>query len=114
MQAQRENAFEQHLPAPTLRMVFGMVNDKDVSGVLSLLPQAATYYFCQASVKRALPADEMETMARQWNLRGSACGSVVEAYQKARAEALPNDVIFIGGSSFVVADILAHLQQATS
>ena len=114
MQAQRENAFEQHLPAPTLRMVFGMVNDKDVSGVLSLLPQDAAYYFCQASVKRALPADEMEAVARQSSLRGSACGSVVEAYQKARAEALPNDVIFIGGSSFVVADILAHLQQATS
>ena len=56
----------------------------------------------------------MEVVARQSNLMGSACGSVVEAYQKARAEALPNDVIFIGGSSFVVADILAHLQQATS
>ena len=95
-------------------MVFGMVNDKDVSGVLSMLPQDAVYYFCQASVKRALPADEMAALARQSNLRGSACSSVADAYQKARAEALPNDIIFIGGSSFVVSDMLAHWQQGAS
>lgn len=91
----------------TMRIVFGMVNDKDISGVLSLLPTDAVYYFCQASVKRALPHDEIKAIASTFNLNGSSYPTVIEAYQAAKADAKDSDFIYIGGSSFVVADLLS-------
>lgn len=94
----------------TLRMVFGMVNDKDISTVLTMLPKEAVYYFCNASVQRALPADRMAAQAAEKGLLGRPCGSVAEAYAAARAEAAEDDVIFVGGSSFVVADLLAEVR----
>lgn len=93
----------------TLRMVFGMVNDKDITAVLSMLPKAAVYYFCNASVKRALAADAIAQQAAEHGLQGRPCGSVAEAYAIALAESCPTDVIFVGGSSFVVADLLTYL-----
>ena len=96
----------------TLRMVFGMVNDKDITTVLRMLPKTAVFYFCNASVKRAFAADAIAEQAAQFGLAGRPCGSVAEAYQTAQSEATPDDVIFIGGSSFVVADLLAHLAQS--
>lgn len=93
-----------------LRMVFGMVNDKDISTVLSLLPADAVYYFCNASVNRALPSDEMTALALEHGLHGASCGSVSEAYAQALMEAEPDDVVFIGGSSFVVADLLTDIE----
>lgn len=96
-----------HEIGATLHIVFGMVNDKDVSGVLSLLPQDATYYFCQASVKRALPHEEMKEKAAQFGLKGESYPTVDEAYRQAFAAAKKEDFIYVGGSSFVVADLLA-------
>lgn len=90
-----------------LHIVMGMVNDKDIRGVLELLPRDATYYFTKASVKRALPERELQALAEQWGLKGSAYPTVAEAVKEAQQKSLPEDFIFVGGSSFVVADLLA-------
>lgn len=97
-------------PEARLHMVFGMVNDKDISTVLQMLPKEAIYHFCQASVKRALPATDIARQAAERGLSGTPAGSVTEAYAEAQNAARPEDVIFIGGSSFVVADLLASLK----
>ena len=92
----------------TLRIVIGMVNDKDIRGVLALLPREAHYYFTQASVKRALPAEEVKRLAAEAGLQGNAYPDVPTAVKAAQKESLPEDFIFVGGSSFIVADLLAH------
>ncbi len=89
-----------------LHIVIGMVNDKDISGVLSLLPKDAYYYFTQASVKRALPAEEMAQKAYAANLQGGYYDNVQTALEVAKAKADKDDLIFVGGSSFIVADLL--------
>ena len=89
-----------------LHIVIGMVNDKDINGVLTLLPTDAAYYFTQASVKRALPAEEMKKQASVHGLQGNAYPTVKEALQAALAQADKEDFIFVGGSSFIVADLL--------
>lgn len=90
-----------------LRIVIGMVNDKDIRGVLALLPTDASYYFTQASVKRALPAEEVQKQASAFGLKGNAYPNVKIALKEALAQSSPQDLIFIGGSSFIVADLLA-------
>lgn len=92
----------------TLHIVIGMVNDKDVRGVLALLPHEAVYYFTQASVKRALPAQELAQLAYEAGLRGSCYPDVPSAVRAAQEKSLPEDFIFVGGSNFIVADLLAH------
>lgn len=91
-----------------LHMVIGMVNDKDIRGVLSLLPTEATYYFTQASVQRALPAEELATLATRQGLTGNCYPDVPAAVRAAQEKSLPEDFIFVGGSSFIVADLLSH------
>lgn len=91
-----------------LHIVIGMVNDKDVRGVLSLLPKEATYYFTQASVQRALPAEDLAALAAQQGLKGTNYPDVPSAVRAAQEKSLPEDFIFVGGSSFIVADLLAH------
>ena len=95
----------------SLRIVLGMVGDKDVRTSLSLLPKDALYYFTQASVKRAMPAQEIAALASEFGLRGDIYPTVSEAYQAALREASSNDLIFVGGSSFIVADLLTFLQK---
>ena len=90
-----------------LHIVMGMVNDKDISGVLALLPKDATYYFTKASVKRALPEDNLRQLAAEAGLQGNAYPDVKTAVKAARSAAAPEDFIFVGGSSFIVADLLA-------
>ena len=90
-----------------LRIVIGMAADKDVRGALSLLPQEADYYFTQASVRRALPADELARMGTTAGLHGRAFANVPAAVGAALADSHPDDFVFVGGSSFVVADLLA-------
>ncbi len=89
-----------------LRIVMGMVNDKDINDVLALMPRNARYYFTQASVKRALDASTLRDLARQAGLTGRVYRSVAQAVDMARREAAPEDLIFVGGSTFVVADLL--------
>ena len=90
-----------------LHIVIGMVNDKDVRGVLALLPREAVYYFTQASVKRALPAVQLAGLAGEAGLQGEAYPDVSSAVRAAQEKSLPEDFIFVGGSTFIVADLLA-------
>ena len=92
-----------------LHIVMGMVNDKDISGVLAMLPKEATYYFTKASVNRALSEIEVQNMAGKAGLRGETYPSVKEAVEAAKNNAHPEDFIFIGGSTFIVADLLSSL-----
>ena len=91
-----------------LHIVFGMVSDKDISSVLELLPKDATYYFTKASVKRAMPEDELMKMASEAGLKGTSYPTVVDAVRAAKENCPPKDFIFVGGSSFIVADLLAN------
>lgn len=90
-----------------LHIVIGMVNDKDVRGVLALLPKEAVYYFTKASVKRALPEEELQVLAAAAGLEGNTYPDVPAAVRAAQEKSLPEDFIFVGGSSFIVADLLA-------
>ena len=94
------------VPHRRLHMVIGMVNDKDVSGILHMLPKDAEYYFTQASIPRALDAAELARQAMQAGLQGRVIASVPEALQQALALADASDLIFVGGSTFVAAEIL--------
>ena len=91
-----------------LHIIIGMVNDKDVSGVLALLPKDATYYFTKASVKRAPPEEELCKLAAKAGLQGSCYPNVSAAVTAAQEKSHPKDFIFVGGSSFIVADLLAN------
>jgi len=90
----------------TLHMVFGMVDDKDLAPVLSLLPREAKYYFCRPDVPRGLDAKKLAAEASFWGLDGNAYDHVHEAFEQAQNEASRRDLIFIGGSTFVVAEVL--------
>jgi dihydrofolate synthase/folylpolyglutamate synthase len=92
-----------------LHIVIGMVNDKDISSVLALLPLEAEYYFTQAQIVRAIPADELEKNAKTFGLNGCTFKSVNEAVECAIANANVNDFVFIGGSNFVVGEALSKL-----
>ncbi|MDD4514526.1 folylpolyglutamate synthase/dihydrofolate synthase family protein [Massilibacteroides sp.] len=89
-----------------LRLIVGMVNDKDINGVLSLMPQNAIYYFTQPSVERAMPVDTFAETAKQHGLTGTSYSTVREAVKAAFSDADSDDLIFIGGSSFIVADAI--------
>jgi dihydrofolate synthase/folylpolyglutamate synthase len=89
-----------------LHMVFGMVDDKDVYGVMSLMPKNAVYYFTRPTTKRALPELSLQVFGTQFGLEGSCYASVSEAFDAAVKSAQNNDVIFVGGSNYVVADFL--------
>jgi dihydrofolate synthase/folylpolyglutamate synthase len=88
-----------------LWMVIGMVNDKDISKVLDLLPKEANYIFCQASIPRAMDAHELARKGNEKGLIGQVIPTVSEALEFARKNASPDDLIFVGGSTFVVAEI---------
>lgn len=89
-----------------LHMVIGMVNDKDQDEVLSLLPANATYYFTKASIPRAAEAEALASKAERFGLSGNCYPTVRQALSAARANAGENDLVFVGGSTFVVAEIL--------
>ena len=93
----------------TLRIVIGMVNDKDISGVLAMLPIEATYYFTRASVPRALPQDKLTELAAKAGLKGRSFPTVKEAVTATQKESRPEDLIFVGGSTFIVADLLQFM-----
>ena len=96
-------------PCHTMRIVFGMVSDKDVTTILAMLPKDAVYYFTQASVKRALSADDMRQKAALCGLSGHSYPTVSEAYNAALSDAEADDFVYVGGSSYVVADLLSFL-----
>ena len=102
------------IQADKLHIVIGMVNDKDIHSVLRQLPQCATYYFTKANVKRALDEHTLQTLAKEAGLRGTSWPDVRSAFQAARQSSTKKDLIFVGGSTFIVADFLAfyHPEQA--
>jgi dihydrofolate synthase/folylpolyglutamate synthase len=100
MQNIRETRFD------ALHMVMGMVKDKDISAVLALLPKKARYYFTQPALERALLANELKAKAEAFGLKGEAFQHVQEALVSAKANAAAEDLIFIGGSTFTVAEVL--------
>ena len=90
----------------TLHFVFGVVNDKDLDEILPLFPKKATYYFCKPNMPRGLDAQVLEQKAMEFGLTGKVYNSVSEAYASAKENAATTDFIYIGGSTFVVAEIL--------
>ncbi len=92
-------------PHDKLHIVWGMVRDKDIRPVLALLPADAAYYFCNAQIPRAMPAFELAAYAATRGLQGEVVEDVNEAIKRATARASSSDLILIGGSTFVVAEI---------
>lgn len=89
-----------------LHMVFGMVNDKQPYDILNLLPKNASYYFCRPDIPRGMDEELLAQHAFKAGLNGKTHSSVMEAYNSARNNSTPYDLIFIGGSTFVVAEII--------
>lgn len=89
-----------------MRIVFGIVDDKDIYGIMQLLPKNAVYYFTKPNTTRGFPETSLKVFGDQFGLEGSCYSTVVQAYNAAFAEAGPNDFIFVGGSNYVVADFL--------
>ena len=92
-----------------LRIVFGMVDDKDIDSVMELLPKNATYYWTQAETKRAIKVERVAELALQHELNGKIFNNVKDAYTKALNDSAADDFVFIGGSSYIVADLLTFL-----
>ena len=92
-------------------MVIGFVNDKDVSHILEMMPKTARYYFTNAQIERAMPAMQLAKIATQCGLIGEQYPSVEDANNAALAAAQPSDTIFIGGSTFIVADLLTFIKE---
>ena len=92
-----------------LHIVWGAVKDKDQSKVLELLPKNAIYYFCAPNLERAMSATELKDIAQQKSLRGQSYSSVNDAFLEAKKAANAADFVFVGGSTFVVAEVLSAL-----
>lgn len=90
----------------TVRIVMGMAGDKDIDHVLELMPENAVYYFTQASVERAMDVNVFQQKASRFGLIGNAFPTVEQAYHAAVADASDRDLIFVGGSTFIVADMM--------
>jgi dihydrofolate synthase / folylpolyglutamate synthase len=93
-------------PFGQLYIVMGMVNDKDVKSVLQLLPKDAFYHFTKASIHRALDEHELARLAADYGLHGETYPTVPEALNAAKKKCRPNDLIFVGGSTFIVAEVI--------
>lgn len=93
-------------PFEKLHMVIGMVDDKDLDSILNIFPKSAQYYFCKANIPRGLDAHILKEKAKPFCLKGSVYSSVNEAYQNALLKASSQDLVFIGGSTFTVAEVV--------
>ncbi len=89
-----------------LHFIFGTVKDKNIIDIIKLLPKEAMYYFCAANIDRAFNASKLQDISLELNLQGNAYNSVKDAYNNAISNYKKDDLIFIGGSTFVVAEIL--------
>ena len=100
MQQLKNEAFK------NLHIIFGVVNDKDLSSIIPLLPQKATYYFCKPDVQRGLDAEILKATFAKSQLIGNSYSSVKDALNSAKSKAIKDDLIYVGGSTFVVAEII--------
>ncbi len=94
------------IPHQKLHFVLGVVDDKDLSKMLKMLPKKAQYYFCKADIPRGLSPDILQNNAHRFDLNGETYNSVTLALETAKLNAKPEDLIFIGGSTFTVAEII--------
>jgi dihydrofolate synthase / folylpolyglutamate synthase len=94
------------IPHDRLLMVVGFVNDKELDKMLAMLPKKARYYFVKPDIPRGLDDKALQTMAKGYGLKGSACGSVKTGLQAAMSDAGPDDLVYVGGSCFVVAEVV--------
>lgn len=90
----------------SLHIVFGVVNDKDLNSIIDILPKQATYYFCKPNIPRGKDAVKLQNELNLYGCTGNAYNSVYEAYKSALKNASENDFVFVGGSTFVVAEII--------
>ena len=88
-----------------LHIVLGLVNDKKLGSILSLFPKTASYYFCRPDIPRGLDAALLQTNALKYALRGDSYASVDIAFKMAKSMANKEDLIYVGGSTFVVAEL---------
>lgn len=96
----------ENTPHENLHIVMGVVNDKDISKILAMLPKHATYYFCKPAIPRGLDAEILQQKAEAFGLHGEIYVSVNAAFKTAQNHADKNDLVFVGGSTFVVAEII--------
>lgn len=89
-----------------IHIVFGMVDDKDIEGVIRLMPAGARYYFTKPDNKRALNENKIKSIAAAYGLNGKCFSTIKEAYSSAKATAQPEDLIFIGGSCYIISDFM--------
>ncbi len=94
------------IPKETLRMVIGVVNDKDLDSILPLFPKDAVYYFSKPDLPRGLDAHVLQEAAAKYGLTGVVYGSVKAAYENAVADAGVDDFVYVGGSTFVVGEVV--------
>lgn len=97
----------------TLRIVFGMVDDKDINDVMDILPQNAKYYFCQASTSRAIKPERLAELGGRRNLDSKVFNDVFTAYKQALSDSNTNDFVFVGGSNYVIGELLTELCSTT-
>ncbi|MCK7591844.1 bifunctional folylpolyglutamate synthase/dihydrofolate synthase [Subsaxibacter sp. CAU 1640] len=89
-----------------LHMVFGVVNDKELESILPILPKNAEYYFCKPNIPRGKDVEELQYQFLQNGFNGKSYSSVIEAFETAKENAAHDDLIYVGGSTFVVAEII--------
>ena len=89
-----------------LHFILGMVKDKNINNILTLLPKDAIYYFCEANIPRSVNKFDLQKISYEHNLNGEVFSSVEEALNQAKLKATDNDIIYVGGSTFVVAEII--------
>lgn len=103
------------LTHPRKHLLLGFVDDKELDGLWSLLPKDCQIYLSAPSIERRMPLDKLLQQAEKKQVRISAhFGSVAEAYEKLREQCQPDDLLFVGGSTFMVSDLLSHLNQLDS
>ncbi len=93
-------------PHKKLHFILGMVSGKDPGSILNLLPKEASYYYVRADIPRAMDPSELQSCGVRFGLKGKVCSSVVQAVESARNAAGPDDLVFIGGSTYVVAEVV--------
>jgi len=93
-------------PFHALHMVFGTLSDKDLNSILPLLPKKGLYYLCSPNIERALPGEQLSKKMNLYGFQNQVFPSVIEAFEAAKSNANENDMVFVGGSTFVVAEIL--------
>ncbi len=103
-------AMIEKIPHNKLHIVFGVVNDKDPSKILKLFPEKAKYYFTKAAIPRALDQNELQLLAKKNGLKGTAYPDVISGYEAALKSAGDDDLVYVGGSTFIVADLLSFFK----